>query len=465
MPVPPIAVAPIEAPEFLSESSSDALDAIDTNVVQPALPPTRASLPPPSRPALPSEYPVVSAVHSLPMAPAPQPKIADAVVTPWADDANSIDIDASEFRGDSTAQVPRPRTNLEWVIKLAPWMGVMVVIGVFIGGYIVFDGQGGEKRAAAAAPEPASSVEVKVVADVTNDSSAPAIAAVAVVPTESVAAPAAVTPPNLATATDEPKAAVVPAMPSIAAPAPAPTAGAIAKRPMFIDVRIDSSPTGATVTLVDRGKQTFLGTTPISTAVDPSRAYEIVFAHPRRPTQTVNLDPKTTTRLAVTLGRSGRATTELAPPVAAVKPVAVAKPVAIAKVATPTAAAPVTSTKAVAPKTVKVAKPAKIIEPTWGTEAPKTVEKAAAPAPEKVAAPAAEQAVGGNGVLMISSKPPCEIHIDGKAIGLMTPQRSMPLPAGKHKITLVNATEKIKKTITVDITANETSKVIQNLMQ
>ena len=65
---------------------------------------------------------------------------------------------------------------------------------------------------------------------------------------------------------------------------------------------------------------------------------------------------------------------------------------------------------------------------------------------------------------MISSKPPCEIVIDGKATGLMTPQRGIPLAAGKHKITLVSPDKKITKTVAVDIVADKPTKVIQDLM-
>jgi hypothetical protein len=66
---------------------------------------------------------------------------------------------------------------------------------------------------------------------------------------------------------------------------------------------------------------------------------------------------------------------------------------------------------------------------------------------------------------MISSKPPCEIYVDGAPTGLTTPQRAIKLSAGKHKITLVNAAEKIKKTIAVEIVADQPTKVIQDLMK
>jgi hypothetical protein len=66
---------------------------------------------------------------------------------------------------------------------------------------------------------------------------------------------------------------------------------------------------------------------------------------------------------------------------------------------------------------------------------------------------------------MISSKPPCEIVVDGKPTGLTTPQREISLPAGPHKITLVNKAERIDKTISVQITAEQPTKVIQDLMK
>jgi len=66
---------------------------------------------------------------------------------------------------------------------------------------------------------------------------------------------------------------------------------------------------------------------------------------------------------------------------------------------------------------------------------------------------------------MISTKPPCEILVDGKPTGLVTPQRAIMLPVGTHKITLVNQADNIKKTIAVEISADQATKVIQDLMQ
>ena len=66
---------------------------------------------------------------------------------------------------------------------------------------------------------------------------------------------------------------------------------------------------------------------------------------------------------------------------------------------------------------------------------------------------------------MISSKPPCEIVVDGKSTHLQTPQRALPLPAGAHTITLVNAQMHIKKTLAVDIVAKKPTKVIQDFLK
>jgi len=478
---PPIGAATLEP---RNEPSIDpaAAEPIATRATRPSLPPpTRAPLPPPSRAALPSEYPIVSAVHSLPLAPAPVARVRTQ--TPWAEDDVDVDVDGDvsmPFHGDSTAQLAKPRTNLEWIVKLAPWMGVMVVLGVFVGGYIVFDGQGGKQGATA------PSVEVKAVADDSPVIAAPAAEPPPVVPAPSAAEPApavlaaAVTPPNLAatptaavpavpSTTTSPTTTTAPATPSIATPAPTPTA--IATRPVFVDVRIDSKPAGATVMLVDRGKQTFLGTTPISTAVDPTRGYDVVFAYPNRQTQIEHLDPKATARLSVVLGTPGnRATPELA------------KPAAVARLATTTATLPTDAAPAKVVKVAKAAKAGKIVEPAWEASAPVATTTAVATTETRVkvtrpearatkleAAPATgaktEEAVGGDGVLMISSKPPCEIHVDGKATGLMTPQRALPLSAGKHRITLVHPTEKIRKSFAVEITANASTKVIQDLMK
>ena len=196
----------------------------------------------------------------------------------------------------------------------------------------------------------------------------------------------------------------------------------------LVDVRIDSKPAGATVMLVDDGKSSFLGTTPVATSLDASRAYDVVLTLDGRKTETAHLDPGKESKLAIKLHRasstrSKKSTSKLAEPSFDLGSV-VEKPA----------------------KETKVAKTDDVIE---------KAEKAVAKTDAKT----------GEGTLMVSSKPPCEIYIDGKATGLTTPQRSIALPAGAHKVTLVNAAEKITKTVPVTITADQSTKLIQDLMK
>jgi hypothetical protein len=73
----------------------------------------------------------------------------------------------------------------------------------------------------------------------------------------------------------------------------------------------------------------------------------------------------------------------------------------------------------------------------------------------KAAAPAA-----GMGTLRINTRPWSEISIDGRRAG-NTPQMNLQLPAGKHKISLVNKEFGLKQTLTIEIKPGETvTKVI-----
>lgn len=79
---------------------------------------------------------------------------------------------------------------------------------------------------------------------------------------------------------------------------------------------------------------------------------------------------------------------------------------------------------------------------------------------EEAPAPAT---AGKNGTLLLGSKPPCDIIIDGAATGLKTPQRTIELSPGSHKITLVNAELDIRKTFTVEIEPGKTTRAIHDL--
>lgn len=94
--------------------------------------------------------------------------------------------------------------------------------------------------------------------------------------------------------------------------------------------------------------------------------------------------------------------------------------------------------------------------------APKAEPKPAPKVVEKPKTVAAAPAPSGSGTLMVSSKPPCNIAIDGKPTRMVTPQRSITLPAGVHKITLTNTQQRIAKTITVTIDPKKPTKLIQD---
>jgi hypothetical protein len=76
---------------------------------------------------------------------------------------------------------------------------------------------------------------------------------------------------------------------------------------------------------------------------------------------------------------------------------------------------------------------------------------------------ASPAAGAGNGTLMLGSKPPCDIVIDGKSTGLKTPQRAMELAPGTHRVTLVNKELGLEKNFKVKIAAGKTTKAIQDL--
>jgi len=65
-------------------------------------------------------------------------------------------------------------------------------------------------------------------------------------------------------------------------------------------------------------------------------------------------------------------------------------------------------------------------------------------------------------VLVLGSKPPCDIAIDGSTTGLHTPQKEIKLPVGRHRITLTNAEFGINETFTVDIKADAPEKLIKD---
>jgi hypothetical protein len=76
---------------------------------------------------------------------------------------------------------------------------------------------------------------------------------------------------------------------------------------------------------------------------------------------------------------------------------------------------------------------------------------------------AAQESDGATGILMLASKPPCQILIDGQRTGLTTPHRSLKLPAGRHTITLVNEEHGIRERFTVTIRPGKATRVLKDM--
>ena len=131
---------------------------------------------------------------------------------------------------------------------------------------------------------------------------------------------------------------------------------AVPAKPATITVHIESLPGGAIATLLDNGKPTQLGMTPLDAELDPAKAYDVVVSLDGRTPRVQHLVPAQQQDLVFAFDAD-------------------------------------------------VAPPAKTVAPVAHVE-PKHADK-----------PAVEAAIG---TLKIASKPPCAIAIDGRATGKMT---------------------------------------------
>ncbi len=314
----------------------------------------------------------------------------------------------------------RGKDSVSLVKKLIlPAIG-FIVIGAAIGGFIAF--RGDKKPATPVAA--AVSTPVAARATTANLQRAAAIANGA---NTGVPSPITETPPSVAGVAAVPVALPSTEVHEVHEVHEVQTTRGVVK---LADVRIDSKPAGATVTLVEHtasgDKRSFIGSTPIATSVDTSHQFEVELELAGHAPQTTHLDPAKTTRVSFDFKR-------------------VAKTVAAA----PVVVAPVVHHHAAIAKTVHSAPTATLADPGFD----------AAPAQTAPAAPS-----GGMGTLMLSSKPPCDILVDGKPTGLATPQRAMELPAGTHKITLVNEAAGINKTVMIQINAGQPTKLVKDLL-
>jgi len=178
----------------------------------------------------------------------------------------------------------------------------------------------------------------------------------------------------------------------------------------------DSTPPGAEVSLIVDGKRQALGPTPAKSKLDPRNTYQVLFEKPgyvsvNRP---IVFTGSTEEKLVVNL--------EKASPVVADRP----RP------------------------TPPVNRPAPPVRQNPVTTPDKGTGPVADKGPDK---PPESPATGGMGTVRLGSKPPCEIYVDGAAIGFSTPH-PIQVAAGKHRITLVNNEFGIKETFNVDVKAD-----------
>ena len=143
-----------------------------------------------------------------------------------------------------------------------------------------------------------------------------------------------------------------------------------------------------------------------------------------------------------------------------VTPAPVVTPAPAPVAAEPVAAEPV----AAEPVAAEPVAPAPVAERAPARPA-RTRPAAPAPArqPARVASKPAPAPTGGAALLMIGSKPPCDIVVDGKRTGLTTPQRALKLTPGPHKVTLVNKQYGISESFTVTAKAGAPVKVVKDL--
>jgi hypothetical protein len=66
------------------------------------------------------------------------------------------------------------------------------------------------------------------------------------------------------------------------------------------------------------------------------------------------------------------------------------------------------------------------------------------------------------GELSISSKPPCEVAIDGKSLGRRTPISSLSLEGGIHRVTLENAQFGISESVYVQILPGKAARIVKD---
>jgi hypothetical protein len=106
--------------------------------------------------------------------------------------------------------------------------------------------------------------------------------------------------------------------------------------------------------------------------------------------------------------------------------------------------------------------PTKRAKPTKADPRETKVVAIAAAKPMKIGATTvAAKGGGGAGKLTVASTPTTLIYVDGRNTGMMTP-RTLSLPEGTHKITLLSPKDRIAKTISVEIEAGKSARLAKD---
>jgi len=217
--------------------------------------------------------------------------------------------------------------------------------------------------------------------------------------------------------------------------------------------RFESTPPGALVSLIVDGKRQAIGPSPARAPLDPRSSYQVLFelsgyVSVNRPIAfTGGLEEPVVVNL-----EKANPDHALARPAPAPTPAP-----APDKQPHPPAAPPPEVRRPPRPTPSKTPDAAATPEPN--DKAPDKAPTLEASAGDGKAAPDAGKA---QGVLVLGSKPPCEIFIDGAATGLVTPQKEIKLSLGRHRITLLNNEFSIKETFTVDIKPDAPEKMIKD---
>ncbi|HEU0033794.1 MAG TPA: protein kinase [Kofleriaceae bacterium] len=213
----------------------------------------------------------------------------------------------------------------------------------------------------------------------------------------------------------------------------------------------ESTPPGATVSLIIDGKRQLLGPSPAKAPLDPRNSYQVLFEKPGYVSvnKPIQFSGQLEEKMLVPLEKAGT--------LAATTPTNPVTPKLGTTPKTNTTTTPKTNTVAANDPT----KTNGGTDPTKsGTPDPKTGVDPKTGTDPKPPGDGAKK--GGQGVLMLGSKPSCEIFVDGASTGLHTPQPKLSLPAGKHRITLINNEFGINEKFTVDVKADATEKVIKD---